>query len=59
MTPKEIYEGRNPNTMQRGEYGEWNHLLPRRSLVQCKPTVYLREGIYVQVHCVLLEVFGP
>ena len=49
MTPKELYEGHNPNTMQRGEYGEWNCLLPRRSPVQCEPTVYPGEGIYVQV----------
>ena len=49
MTPKELYEGCNPNAMQRGEYGEWNHLLPRRSPVQCKPTIYPGEGIYVQV----------
>ena len=49
MTPKELYEGCNPNAMQRGEYGEWNHLLPRRSSVQCEPTVYPGEGIYVQV----------
>ena len=34
MTPKELHEGRNPNAMQRGEYGEWNRLLPRRSPVQ-------------------------
>ena len=49
MTPKELYEGSNPNAMQRGEYREWNCLLPRRSLVQCEPTVYPREGIYIQV----------
>ena len=49
MTPKELYEGRNPNAMQRGEYGEWNRLLPKRSPMQCEPTVYPGEGIYVQV----------
>ena len=53
MTPKEFYEGHNPNAMQQGEYGEWNHLLPRRSPVQCEPTVYPGEGIYVQVCHVL------
>ena len=49
MTPKELYEGCDPNAMQRGEYREWNRLLPRRSPVQCEPTVYPGEGIYVQV----------
>ena len=49
MTPKELYEGHNPNTMQQGEYREWNRLLPRRSLVQCEPTMYPGEGVYVQI----------
>ena len=60
MIPKELHEGCNPNAMQRGEYGEWNRLLPRRSPVQCEPTVYPGEGAYVQVcHvplCILKEV---
>ena len=49
MTLKELHEGCNPNAMQQGEYGEWNCLLPRRSPVQCEPTVYPGEGAYVQV----------
>ena len=49
MTLKELHEGHNPNSMQQREYGEWNCLLPRRSLVQCEPMVYPGEGIYIQV----------
>ena len=59
MTPRELYEGRNPNAMQRGEYGEWNRLLPRRSPVQCEPTVYPGEGAYIQVcHIPLCSLKG-
>ena len=39
-----------------GEYGEWNHLLPGRTPVQCKPTIYPGEGIYVQVNTPPLKV---
>ena len=58
MTPKELHEGRNPNAMQRGEYGQWNCLLPRRSPVQCEPSVYPGEGIYMQVCHVPLCLFN-
>ena len=47
MTPGKLYMGCNPNTMQCGDYEEWNCLLPRRTLVQCEPAIYPGEGVYV------------